>query len=286
MTQVGLKRLVESGERTIRSQEITPEDAHWLLSLNTKNRNLSRWTVRRFARSMAEGRWIDDVAVVSVGDDGALTNGQHTLTAVIESGATIRVTLQTGMPAESRSVFDTGNKRSLAGALQISGIENGVKKAAAANLARTYREVAGTKGGATLRALIARRQPWDNVEQVAWVSEREELCQSASNMGTQLYKATGYNMKPSALVAFYMLALMGKDKDQVEEFHAKLVYGEGLVRGEAALTLRNWMTNGERKKDVAQKQLASMAKMWRKHLDREETAVAHVRLEERIVQVR
>lgn len=277
------KRLVEKNELGTASAEIDPETAAFLLTFNTKNRNPSRATIRRFARTMTEGRWVPNVAVVSMGSDGALVNGQHTLRAIIESGLPQRVTLQTGQPPEARAVFDTGNKRNLAHVLDMNGISSGVKKSSAANLARQYEAAADGKN--TLRSLSTRRVFYDNVEQLEWITEHDGICAEAVSMGVAVYKALGCQMKPSALVAFYMLALLGS-ADKLDEFHESLLHGTNLASGDPVLTLRNWMMNSERKRDASGKQLATVAKAYDRHQRGQATAVVHLRLDEKLVPVR
>lgn len=97
---------------------VTPQVASELLATQVKNRPLSRQIVKRYADDMCNGKWKQCGDTICVDKDGHLTDGQHRLSAVIESGITIRVLLVRGI---EHSIYkDTGSKRTMVGNIKIA----------------------------------------------------------------------------------------------------------------------------------------------------------------------
>lgn len=97
---------------------VTPQVASELLATQVKNRPISHQTVKRYADDMKNGNWKQCGDTICVDKDGHLTDGQHRLSAVIESGITIRVLLVRGV---EHSIYkDTGSKRTMVGNIKIA----------------------------------------------------------------------------------------------------------------------------------------------------------------------
>jgi len=100
---------------TMEFKKITPKMADAWLAMGSANRGLQRSTVDRYKNDMIAGRWIGRDCHLTLSDAGVL-NGQHTLTAVVESGCYIDAWVQTlpnGVTARDLRV-DIGSKRSAA----------------------------------------------------------------------------------------------------------------------------------------------------------------------------
>ena len=69
---------------------LTPALAAEWLNSNTCNRPLSTLRASRYARDMKAGDWRFNGETISFTADGRLVDGQHRLTAVVESGVTIQ----------------------------------------------------------------------------------------------------------------------------------------------------------------------------------------------------
>lgn len=97
---------------------VTPQVASELLATQVKNRPISHQIVKRYADDMKNGNWKQCGDTICVDKDGHLTDGQHRLSAVIESGITIRVLLVRGV---EHSIYkDTGSKRTMVGNIKIA----------------------------------------------------------------------------------------------------------------------------------------------------------------------
>jgi len=75
--------------------DITPSYAHKLLTKNKENRRINKTRVKQYATSMARGEWVDNGQTIVISDNGLLIDGQHRLSAVVESGQTIKSILVT-----------------------------------------------------------------------------------------------------------------------------------------------------------------------------------------------
>jgi hypothetical protein len=120
------------------TMKIGPTKAAELLAKQRVNRNISNHVVSKYAREMQVGRWMTSLLCPLVIDaDGRLLDGQHRLTAIIESGIEIEMVVvrsdpqQVDVMSENRArtvadrfrIFDgytTGNINSMISALRRS----------------------------------------------------------------------------------------------------------------------------------------------------------------------
>jgi hypothetical protein len=95
---------------------ITPAVAREIIeTCNGTNRPIAKPTVDKYVADMAAGTWQDDTTgVIGFDRAGELTDGQHRLTACVVSGRPLRIIVATQLPPESRTVTDTGKKRTIA----------------------------------------------------------------------------------------------------------------------------------------------------------------------------
>lgn len=147
---------------------ITPARAAYLLTLNTGNRPLSVSRVRQMVRDMQAGNWLYNGKSILVSATNVLLDGQHRLTAVVESGVTIRSIVITGMPDDVMPTIDTNAQgRTTAQALVIAartnpgtmdGIRNPTQQAAVARLVMAYE--AGQVGTHGFHATVTEMLTW------------------------------------------------------------------------------------------------------------------------------
>ena len=92
---------------------ITPEIAEKYLGHNyEKQRLLQQPEVRKMARDMAEGRWNERIVEpIKITTDGKLLDGQHRLQAIIASGKSIWMYVQTDLLEGDFEYIDLGRKR-------------------------------------------------------------------------------------------------------------------------------------------------------------------------------
>jgi hypothetical protein len=109
-----LLSLISSAPDAIR-MEITPSMAEAMLEFNEsddwKNRPKSKHGITRFAKAMREGRWVYTGDTIVFGVNGRLLNGQHRLSACIESGSSFECLVAFGVPDEAFAFYDRGISR-------------------------------------------------------------------------------------------------------------------------------------------------------------------------------
>lgn len=90
----------------------TPEIVDWLLSLNTKNREIKKPHIRTLKSNLAH--WMLTNQGIGVSTDGVLIDGQHRLIMLKESGyPPVKILLVLGLDPKAQAVIDTHAKRSL-----------------------------------------------------------------------------------------------------------------------------------------------------------------------------
>jgi hypothetical protein len=100
---------------------ITPKLAAEWLKKNPCNRPLHRRTVEQYKATLARGEWKVNGETISFDITGRLLNGQHRLTAVVESGHPLRTLVVKGVESDVFSTLDNGRNRSAADVLAVVG---------------------------------------------------------------------------------------------------------------------------------------------------------------------
>lgn len=122
-----------SKEQYTRVEEVDPSLAKILLEANVRNRPISPPHVRSLARDMLNGTFRLTHQGIALDRDGRLVDGQHRLSAIIESNTTQRMTVTYNVDPESFHSVDINlQPRSIA---QIVGLLRGTKYATAVTAA-------------------------------------------------------------------------------------------------------------------------------------------------------
>ncbi len=100
---------------------VTPEIAKLLLGMNHENRPLSASGVARFVGILEADRWINTGEPIIVASNGVLSDGQHRLHAIVESGIAAELDVRFGVPREAFTSTGTGLRRTNGHILAIAG---------------------------------------------------------------------------------------------------------------------------------------------------------------------
>lgn len=116
----------KSKNTTVQSEVmiVTPEEAQAWLGANHKNRRIRSVGVSAYAKDMAAGRWTLNGESIKIDKHGNLVDGQHRLSAVIESDSPVEMLVVTGLEPEAMDTVDTGMKRTTADVLGMGGEKN------------------------------------------------------------------------------------------------------------------------------------------------------------------
>jgi hypothetical protein len=209
---------------------ITPEMAKKMLEQNVSNfRSIDARRVAKYAREMRRGAWeVNGEAIKFNGS--SLLDGQHRLTAIVESGCSIKTLVIRGVTGSGRSL-DRGKPRTISQWLKHAGYKNASDLASAGRLCVAYDMGKWTEGFSS-KINITDSEIFDFVE--------------AFNEPLQEAIKIGKKAKPiapvSVIAALLFNAAEKKDASQYESCHwfvKGLATGVDLTETDAVLHLRN-----------------------------------------------
>src|SRR5690606_39031073 len=140
------------------------------------------------------GAWQITGEAIKFDTNGALADGQHRLSAVVESGASVDMLVVRGVAPEAQTVMDSGAKRTASDALTLVGQKHPAVLAAAARFA--LRE----PGAGYVAADDAVRNP-TNTEIADFIAQNPELHQAAE-IAQHYYPS--FDAPPSVLAVCWM----------------------------------------------------------------------------------
>jgi len=103
------------------------------------NRPIREGRVDRYAGMMESGQWILTPDAVAFDTEGRLTNGQHRLHSIVDSGQPVRLLVAWNVPTDSFKYTDAGIKRTAGDVLAIEGFPDPIHLGAAARLVLLHR---------------------------------------------------------------------------------------------------------------------------------------------------
>jgi hypothetical protein len=102
--------------------KVTPKTAaKWLESNMATNRNIRKSYIKMLAADMLAGRWKETGETIKFNPMRTLIDGQHRLSAVVESGCTIEMHVAWDVPSDAIMAIDTGRSRSAADIMTLQG---------------------------------------------------------------------------------------------------------------------------------------------------------------------
>lgn len=214
---------------------ITPSEAASLLARNTNNRKLRLPTVEKYARDMREGRWRLTYDPVRIGLDGALFDGQHRLTACVESGCSFETLVVWGLVPEDFTVLDTGASRSLSDVLRWRG-------------EICVSELAATISWCLKYEAKAERDPrfqLSHQEKLLWLDNNPEVRRSVSLASPTF----GRCRIPRTVLAGVHFKFAQIDEQDAAAFYARLKEPAGLDISDPIYALRRWVDGQAGKRD-------------------------------------
>lgn len=189
--------------------------ARWL-ERNTRNRPLSAFTVERYRKDMAEGRWVYAADPIRFDNMGNLLDGQHRLTALAAvEGLTIPFLVVRGLPAESQLVMDQGRKRSAGQQLALKGTKNASNVAAGVKVYMLWRTGLMFRDSALAQSTITT----PSIE--AFVEERPLEIATVNDY----FSAIRNNDAPPSVSFAAALRFNELDSDQARDFFHRLANG-------------------------------------------------------------
>lgn len=237
---------------------IGPEQATKYLARNENNRPLRRATVIRYAEMMRRGQWKLTHEAVAFDTNGELKNGQHRLAAVIESGATVQMTVTRGIDPSTFEVIDSGVKRSIGDRLHQMGTPYYTFGAVALRYILLYKSVPDLRWvGRDVQSLV-------NDQDIMRAAESfgDDLLLEAGNAAMKAGAPDVGVSRTAAMAAYILFTEADPERAKLPDFWDGLVTGAGLARYDSRLTLRRWSANLGRVPYKGQKALVGLIKAW------------------------
>jgi len=224
--------VVNGDEIITRVINITPDIAQELLKRNVNNRPLRKVNLKHLKNEMVSGNWQFDGDPIRIDAEGNLLNGQHRLTAIIESGLTFPFFLISGLRSDSFKVMDTGARRSASDVLSIVGVKNAAQ---AGTITKFVHGIKSGKFGASIVKIDNRSL--SNTDLIDYYFSLPNIADSISICGT-LKSHFQHAVSGTVLGGFHFL-FSEKDTDAANEFMDKLTTGIGLEADSPIYALRN-----------------------------------------------
>jgi hypothetical protein len=210
---------------TLSIETVTPDKALEYLATAGKNRRVSGPQVNKWAKAMRAGQWRLTGDPIRFDVTGALIDGQHRLTAVINSGIPIEVVVARNCALDVFPVLDEGKRRSGADVLSIMGDVDQVQATAAAlKIIKAY-ALSYRAQTPLLTSMAAGRLA--NWEIGPWYEEHSGISDWIS-IGIRVHRRVEASSSASAIsAALYLGSLLHFARTL--EFAEALASGEGLV---------------------------------------------------------
>lgn len=237
--------------------EVTPTVAAEMLELNAKGqRTISRDAVERYATDMATLDWVFNGAAILISNTNELLDGQHRLSAIVESGESQVVLIVRGVDPFAMSTIDAGRKRSYADSLKIRGFANHTALAAInARIWYWFHGNYGTRGVARVTDPKFLSSTPSNAQKDFWMTTVEKAY-DITIPAAATFANRAYSLRRGISTGTYGLAwtiLSGVDKDLREKFfHELLVEAESPKTGYPIVALTNRLSRLRPREEFSQ----------------------------------
>lgn len=221
----------------ITRETIGPDQAKALLDRNVHNRNPKESQIKVWARVMRGGGWKFNGEAIKIAEDNTLLDGQNRLRAVIAAQVPIEFLVIRGLPNEVQETMDQGSKRTAGDVLQMAGVTDGNKVAAATRMIARWND-----GERSINGFTGSQQQLSNQE-VRQLVETDGLIIPAVRAASTV---DGLSLMTPRVLATLWYITVKADNEYGPAFMAKVINGEGLHKGHPALTLRRYWTFNRR----------------------------------------
>lgn len=210
---------------------ITPQIAKAYLACGvSNNRHINKMIVNKYKTDIANGNWMATHQGIAFDENGLLIDGQHRLTAIVESGVSVPMLVTRGVERPGLLVIDSGKTRTASDSLKISGYDVVIRSH---NAHAFVKQLNVIKFGAQPSKI------WTNDEILAELTKYYNLCNFVVYKATHLKNRTRVSA-PELVAVFSALASGNVNASAVKAFFygaydAKV--GPGNYNWQAALVL-------------------------------------------------
>lgn len=213
---------------------ITPALAKLYLTSNNNNRSLNKNLIKRYADAMVRGEWKMNGDSIRFSISGRLLDGQHRMSAIIESKRPIELLVIRGLAEDVFDTIDQGRKRRMADVLHIQGFKNNVELGSLLSL--IYYHQLGDIGKMKSQYIF----PFPTPQQLLCVLQKDE---KAIEYSKKFFLKLRCNSRlvPSSICMYmhYVLVKKGYEKE-AGVFLLHLIKGANLEDESPILWVRNY----------------------------------------------
>lgn len=210
-------------------RDITPEIAGQMLKRNHRNRKPSKGNVKFLTREMNNGNWVFDGSPIRLTEDGRLLDGQHRLTAIVESGTTQQFLIVSGIKAETFKVMDTGKGRNSSDVFSIEGISNATIASATSRIVMRHSKGISYEEGIGFKP--------SNTDLLTFYNDNSKIEEFVAKSDL-LYREFN-KVIPASTIAGFGYLMAEKSITHSEEFWNKVCTGLALEKGSPMKVLRD-----------------------------------------------
>jgi hypothetical protein len=233
-----VERLTTPDGVVVELVDVSPELAAQWLKRNSRNRALSTRTVAGYVRDVEADDWPFTGDPIRFAKDGTLLDGQHRLTAVVDTGISMSMLVISGLGEHTQRYMDGGRKRTASDQLAMDKVPNYTAIASIARIMILWNPKGFWDSAAGCQIVRGARVP--TVPEVLEFVEQFPAIHDAAKQGMWVQSRLR-GAKGSAVGAAYMRAQKLDSDDAVFDaanwFH-KLGTGEELSAGHPLLALR------------------------------------------------
>lgn len=212
-------------------EKVYPERARQMLNTyEVDYRKLRPTYAAGLARDMVNGKWNFDGAPIRIDSDGNLFDGQHRLTAVIESEKPQTFLILGNLPVEAYNTADTGLARTYSDTLRRRGYNNVSLRGALQKIIHRW------ESGKSLDD--TKRLTYSELDEIMF-NNIDTINHAVANTMSTVRKTP----LPGALLAFSWWILARIDIADAKTFLVSLAEGENLRKGQPVYTLRERLRN-------------------------------------------
>jgi hypothetical protein len=209
----------------IRMVEMDKSLAKSILARNTNNRSISKAHLAFLKSELLNENWKFNGNTIVLGKSGRLLDGQHRLTAIVETGISISTLIVKNVDEDSFTTMDTGKQRGGSDALFIYGAKNG------SHMASAIRKIKSEFTN-NAKCMGSHRYKVSNSEYLKYYKEHGEDLQGLFEM-THAWVLSGSRiLSESDGIAF--ITLMRDESDLVYDFIEEVITGRSINKNSNA----------------------------------------------------
>lgn len=232
---------------------VSPTRAAQLLKRNTENnRPLSKATADRYTKDIKSGNFVR-LSPVVIDSDGYVIDGQHTLSAIAQSGVSTPLFFHRNVSSALMRYLDQGKGRSIRDLAAMDGMSERVNTVTSiASFCVKWEDGVrnGSLSGSSPRQVV-----------LNFITDNTDDLLAAASIADRVRRSVHI---PASVLGFIYFYAAQNHQDKADEFFEALETGAGLSVGHPALTLRNRVAREHNKRTD---NVAMLVRAWNAYAD-------------------